>query len=116
MYLIRLPLDQSVQWLFVHADPQTEGCSHPIQDGVEYEDDATTVTSAEQTIDGVTLARSTSAPTRYKRFLCREDALDAGYEPLNGASLQLSSWSRYLASKPIRPVAAPIETQGAVAT
>jgi DNA-binding NarL/FixJ family response regulator len=107
MFLVRFPLGHPVQWLFVHSDPRLEGCTHPVQPNVEFNDDAAKRIKAGEAIEAVAVARSTTNPRAYRRFIVDENSPPTGFEPLNGTALELSSWASFAAWQ----VALPPEQQ-----
>jgi hypothetical protein len=104
MYLIRLPDDQPVQWLFVDSDPMLEGCLLEIQRHVEFIDEAAANAGAlsfnkdSENGSRVVLGRSIAKPSLYKRFIQTTECEQTDVEVLPGKALALSSWSLYSAT------------------
>ena len=96
MFLVRLPDDHPVQWLFLHSDPRLEGCKFPVEEGVEYDDDAgKDATDPECAV----LMQAKSDPKKYKR--CLNDCVDQhpSYHSLEGMAMELTSWTNYAATR-----------------
>ena len=97
MYLVRLPEDHPVHWLFLNADPRLEGCSFLAEAPVNYSDEAYLVALDPQGagLTRTVLGRSSSQPHSYKRFIRNGARIEPDYERLEGTAIALPSWSMY---------------------
>jgi DNA-binding CsgD family transcriptional regulator len=94
MFLVRLPDDQPAQWLFLHADPRTEGCPFPVLENVEYEDELPgLVKKGAEGAAGQFLGRAINNSHRFKRFYRLNDLANEGCEFLSGTAMELTRWS-----------------------
>jgi hypothetical protein len=97
MYLVRLPDDQPIQWLFVDSDPSLDGCPLEVERHVEFIDEAA-AEAAGLIDDGnspIAFGRSIAKPSVYKRFIRSAEYDGADLEVLPGKAITLSSWSVY---------------------
>ena len=67
MYLVKLPPDHCVCWLFLHDDPHLRGCPYPVEANVAY--DGGTAGAAFADPDCAILMQSRADPKRLKRWL-----------------------------------------------
>jgi len=97
MYLVRLPDDQPIQWLFVDSDPSLDGCPLEVERHVEFIDEAAAEASALNGDDNsfVVFGRSIAKPSVYKRVIRSVEHDGADLEVLPGKVVALSSWSIY---------------------
>jgi len=100
MYLVRLPDDHPVQWLFLHADPARHRCPYAAEGSVEYADEASMAAAGPDGCDMTryVLARSVSRPRCYKRFIRNGSRIEPEYQRLDGAAIALPDWTMYAAA------------------
>ena len=100
MYLVRLPDDHPVQWLFLHADPARCKCPFEAEGSVEYADEASMEAARPDGCDmnRYILGRSASRPRSYKRFIRNGARIEPEYQRLEGAAMSLPDWTTYAAA------------------
>src|SRR4051794_16036642 len=99
MFLVPLPPGHSARWLFVHCDPQADGCPYLVISDVELDDDGLVLGM----FDGddfaePVLGRSLANPVHFKRFRNQHRLAKESFEHLPGAALELTSWRAFLAA------------------
>jgi len=96
MYLIRLPDDQPVQWLFFDSDPSLDGCPFEVERNVDFIDEAVAASALiDDSNSSVVFGRSIAKPSVYKRVIHSVEHEGADLEVLPGKAIALSSWAVY---------------------